>query len=93
MPTHVIALIKLTITNCKSPNIYNYRSTTHTCTNCKINGPECCSNRGDVVPLEEHPEGAKFLPKDVTRAFVCECEDGFDGVACENAHAPAHEEL
>ncbi len=31
----------------QSPNIYNYRTTTHTCTKCRFNAPACCSDRGE----------------------------------------------
>ena len=60
-----------------SPHIYNYRSITHECANCRFNSKECCSSRGRVVAIEE--ADSYTVPKGLTRSRVCQCEGGWSG--------------
>merc|ERR1712183_1097896 len=65
-----------------SPHIYNYRTNTHTCTNCRFNNKECCSNRGRVVSTEKADH--YIVPEGIIRSRVCQCDEGFSGERCEN---------
>lgn len=83
-----------------SPNIYNFRSTTHECKGCRFDAPRCCSDHGRVVTLAAAAEastavasdpataGAEGAGAEGARVRVCKCEAGWAGPRCEVA-APA----
>eukprot|EP00039_Didymoeca_costata_P008110 m.108189 g.108189 ORF g.108189 m.108189 type:complete len:348 (+) comp13953_c0_seq7:44-1087(+) len=64
-------------------HIYDYKTITHKCTNCKINSSECCSNHGRVVSTDEAE--SYFIPEGETRQKVCQCDHGWEGEMCEIA--------
>lgn len=77
-----------------SPNIYNYRTATHTCDKCRFNTPECCSNHGKVVSADT--AGVQQPSNDTVRHRGCLCDQGWTGVRCETSvtdAAPSHAEL
>eukprot|EP00040_Diaphanoeca_grandis_P030003 m.176687 g.176687 ORF g.176687 m.176687 type:complete len:332 (-) comp31853_c0_seq2:53-1048(-) len=65
-----------------SPHIYNYRTATHDCVDCRFNSKQCCSDHGRVVPIED--ADSYFVPEGKTRSRVCECAEGWAGERCEN---------